>query len=130
MTDSRLHQGRLGVLYPIHPDLRELIDKFGFFHIVRGSNFDAAAAYFVNCRVGEFDWSQSSLGTPFYHYDWANGHVVTFSETIVPVRRGGHTVLGKRPAKKVMFYNNTAAIAKVSAFFREVDGVPPNDASN
>lgn len=70
VKDYRLHHGRLEVLRPNHPDLRELIDTFGFFNILRGSNFDTAALCVAYCRAGEVDWSHSSLGTPFYHYDW------------------------------------------------------------
>lgn len=58
--------------------------------------------------------------------------MVTLSEPTVYLRRGGHTVLEKRPAEEVLFYDTAgeifaAASAKASAFFRVVDGVPPND---
>lgn len=65
VTDSRLHLARLGVLCLIHTDLRKLIQTFGLFHTVRGSNFDIAATYVAYCRVGEVEWSHSSLSTPF-----------------------------------------------------------------
>lgn len=77
-------------------------------------------------------WSHWILGASFYHYDFATGHVVSFTESTVSVRRGAHNVLDKWPAEEVLFYDTAkkiyaAASAKVYPFFRMVDGVPPDD---
>lgn len=67
MTDSRLWNKYLDVTLLIHPDLRLLASKFGFFNIASRSGFDAGLACLAKFIGGEMDWSRSSLlSDPIY----------------------------------------------------------------
>jgi len=83
VSDPRTRSDRYGVLTPMSEQFAKLVDDFGFFHVLRASQFDATLAYLAFRRAREVEWSLCASSPAFLHYAWEAATVVGLSEMFI-----------------------------------------------
>lgn len=72
--------------------MRQLIQEYGLFHIVRGTDLDAALAWVAYSRTLEIEWTFHGVNYAFVLYDWNYTEVTEFTTVVHTIRRRGRPV--------------------------------------
>lgn len=65
-TNPSIQHSRMRVIVSIEPTILQLIEEYGFLHIVSGTPFDAALEWVAYSRNSEMYWSFHGVNSAFF----------------------------------------------------------------